>query len=543
MKNTLIILFLFSLNSCAYYFGPNRIAQHFENDNSFPQIEDQRQKTNQTDVCQNYPIVKYWASYELPDWQEKAKVQANRVVLAKIAADKDIFKVNNYLLNASPNATLGTKWRFNPNGDYDFTEIILAFILNKYGNNPKKLYPNVSRHIAQNLIISGGGEMHIKTPGTLKLMWETENHILMGISAQYLKNQWMYEYVSMSDKYNNIQNGVEDFLIDFLTDIKSGGFYEYNSDPYSGYSLTALLILHDQAKSETLKELSKEILDQTFYQYALSSLDFRMYPPMRRRLNRAFDQDLYRNPVNSIALTLYALAKDMPVNSDWVRHNLHQGLIATLSSYRLPDQVVSKLEGDKYSYFLKIGRGPNGAPEIYSGSDNYLLSAGGMRPNFTTQLAFRPTTLLLHDGSTMLYDLFYLESTRKEKNKNLTGVWKRFAIVDGLINIPENKKAFVSDENWSIFKEKNILIATYQNKKMALLAIFPEWRGDALNLLSEIKLANSEKHLAKYFVFPDSKDTVEFKLNSCRKKWMITKVNGNNTARKFLKWKRFELEK
>lgn len=543
MKNILLLLFLFSLNSCAYYFGKNKIAKHFENDYSFPEIEDQRQKTNQIDICQNYPIVKYWANYKLPDWQEKAKVQANRVVLAKIAADKDIFEVNNYLLNATPNATLGTKWRFNPNGDYDFTEIVLAFILNKYGNNPEKLYPNVTRHIAQNLIISGGSKMHLKTPGTLKLMWETENHILMGISAQYLKNQWMFENVSMMEEYDNTQNGVEDFLANFLSDIKSGGFYEYNSDPYSGYSLTALLILHDQAKSATLKELCKEILDQTFYQYALSSLDFRMYAPMRRRLNRASDPDLYRNPVNSIALTLYALAKDMPVNSDWVRHNLHQGLIATLSSYRLPKQVISKLEGDKYSYFLKVGRGPNGAPEIYSGSDKYLLSAGGMRPNFTTQLAFRPTTLLLHDGSTMLYDLFYLESNRKEKNKNLTGAWKRFAVVDGVLNIPENKQVLINDGNWSIFNEKDIFIATYQDEKMALLAIFPEWTGDAVNLLSEIKLVNNEQSIAKSFVFPDTKDIIEYQLNSCKKRWMITAINGNKTDRKFLKWKRFELQK
>lgn len=544
-KISFLLIALCLLNSCAYYFGPNRIAEHFEGDDSFPSVRhsDEQIVEVKSDESEHYPLVKYWASYDLLDWQEHAKVRANRIVLAKLADDKDIFEVNNYLLNAKPNAKLGTKWTMNPKGDYDFTEVVLAFILNKYGNNPRKLYPVVARHIAQNLIISGGDKMHLKTPGTLKLMHETENHILMGITAQYLKNQWVYHNLKEEEIYNNQMNGVEDFLVNFLSDIRQGGFYEYNSDPYSGYSLTALLILHDQAESTVLKELSKEILDQTFFQYALGSLDFRMYPPMRRRLSRAFDPDLYKNPINSVALTLYALSKDMPVNSDWVQHNLHQGLIATLSSYRLPERVITKLEGDKYEYYLKVGRGPNGSPEIYSGSDNYLITAGGVRPNFAAQLAHRPTTLMMHDGSVMLDDLFYLYSNRKLKNRNHTGVYEHFAVVDGSVHIPMNKKPKIQDENWSIFIEKGIYIAVYQTEKVGLIALFPEWKSDALTLLNDLKTINSDDNLTNDFVFPDSKTQISYRLKSCKKKWMITLINNEKTDRKFLKWQRYELNK
>lgn len=545
MRTLILFFLLVSLNSCTYYFGINHFERHFMKDKSLDY--------HRTDAYvftksreNNYslqPMVMHWADMELPDWQKSAKVSANRVVLAKLAAGKDVFEVNSYLLKAVPNAVVGTKWKLNPNGDYDFTEVVLAFMLNKFSKDTTVLLPVVAKHIAETLITSGGDKPHLKTPGTLGLLRETENHVLMGTTALYLKNQWVLENLDNSSKYNNQLNGVEQFLIDLLSSLKKSGFYEFNSDPYSGYSLTAILMLHSQSNSQTIKKLCEDVLDQTFYKYALSSSDFRFYPPIRRRYERAEDPELDKNPVNSLALTFYALAKNQPVTTNWVKHNFHQSLIAVLSSYALPQDLVEMMESQNGNYLLKVGRGPNSSPEIYSAGNQFLISAGGVKQKPASQLGVRPITLMLKDEAKDLKDLYHLRSNRKTKKRNNTGVWQNMAVIDGKSVIPVGKVPSVEAKNWKIFQENQLFLAIYQDEVMALMAVFPEWNGNANDLLNKLNANNPENSIRQTFKFPDSQVVVSYKLNSSRKRWMIKAVNGAKVDRKFLKWQRFDLQR
>lgn len=542
MRNFLFLIPILILNSCTYYFGINRFERHFRKDESFKfERNDQNQASKSSTVnYAKHPLVMHWAEMELPNWQESAKVTANRVVLAKLAAGRDVFEVNSYLLKALPNATIGTKWKLNPNGDYDFTEVVLAYILNKFSADTTVLLPVVAKHIAEKLIISGGDKPHLKTPGTSGLLRETENHVLMGTSALYLKNQWVYENLNQNVDYDNSTNGVEQFLVKFLTSLSKSGFYEFNSDPYSGYSLTAILMLHEQSNSSKIKLLCQQVLDQTFYHHALASLNFNFYPPIRRRMERANDPNFSKNPLNSLALTLYAKAKNEWVTTDLVQHNYHQALIGVLTSYSLPDEVIGILDGNKEEYFLKIGRGPNSSPEIYSGSADYLITAGGLKQKPASQLGSRPITLILNDEAKMLDEVFHLRSNKNAEKLNHTGVWQRFAVVDGKAFIPKEKNAVLEKENWSIYKEGEMYISIFQNTEMALLAVFPNWEQSAEELLQNIEMHNKLENLSQRFTFPDSKHTVSYDLSSKRKKWVITYINGQKTNRKFLKWERFQ---
>jgi hypothetical protein len=522
--------------------GINRFERSFKQDDSFVF----ERKSDVISCEQPYwqqPIVQDWANRPLADWQEQAKVTANRILMAKIALKTNPAEVNRYMLNSIPNAKSGTKWFMNPNGDYDFTEIALSFILNKYGNDTTRIYPEVAQHLAMNLIVSEGGDLHLHTPGTLWLMRETENHILMGNIAQYLKNQWVYNNLYIEKKYDNQRNGVEQFLVNHLQTLLKTGFYEFNSDPYSGYSLTALLILHASAKSVELQILSQQILDNVFYQYAHSSLDFRYYPPMRRRMERAEDPNLVRNPINSLAQTLFAMQTKCVATTDFPQHNHHQALIALLADYRLPGEIIEMLKQREETYLLKIGHGPKSSPEIYSAGSGYLLSAGGVQPRKVSQVGVRPIALFTASNATDLEDVFHIKSDEPMAKWNHTGVWHRIAVAEGKVHVPESAEMIAQADPWSVYRQDNSYIAVYQDEIFGLLAIFPSNYADGCVLLMQLMDNNPESSVSEgKFTYPDIKPIVKFDVSARKNRWVIKSVNGIDLDRKTFQWKRWDMQ-
>jgi hypothetical protein len=91
------------------------------------------------------------------------------------------------------------------------------------------------------------------------LLEETENHILMSETSRYLKNQLITssEDQGYTDKapheyddneYNNQESGFNDWIRHHLKGFMASGFNEYNSNTYSGYSISALSNLYDFAQ-------------------------------------------------------------------------------------------------------------------------------------------------------------------------------------------------------------------------------------------------------------------------------------------------------
>ncbi|WP_394767610.1 hypothetical protein, partial [Ferruginibacter sp.] len=81
--------------------------------------------------------------------------------------------------------------------------------------------------------------------------------------------------------YDNIANGMEKKLFKLLHEMRNAGLYEFNSMPYTGYTITGLLNLEAFA-SEKIRKDARDVLDYMNYTYAIGSYQFKHYPPMRR---------------------------------------------------------------------------------------------------------------------------------------------------------------------------------------------------------------------------------------------------------------------
>jgi len=63
------------------------------------------------------------------------------------------------------------------------------------------------------LLIEEGGKYRVKVPRSLGLVNDTENHYLMTEGSRYLKNRWLQLHGHFEKKFDNIQNGLEKWLL------------------------------------------------------------------------------------------------------------------------------------------------------------------------------------------------------------------------------------------------------------------------------------------------------------------------------------------
>lgn len=117
---------------------------------------------------------------------------------------------------------------------------------------------------------------------------ETENHRLMIESSRYLTNADIirrlrrknYDHV---DDLEEEQAEVRDWLLDALTNIARSDFAEFNSRPYTRYSLLAVSNLNDFAEDPRLRTLSRSVLDLSQAKFAAGANRSRRAPTFRRR--------------------------------------------------------------------------------------------------------------------------------------------------------------------------------------------------------------------------------------------------------------------
>ena len=228
-------------------------------------------------------LVAHWADRDLGDWQENGKVQMPRVLIGRLAKGVDIKGANVYIEAAHVRGTVGSVGPWHKSGDYDFILAGLSLLLYTFGDQPEVLYPESVDHIVNVLMTQEGGTPIIHTPRILGLpLRDTENHILMTEGSRYLKNRWKAMHGDDDPLYDNVANGLETFLLDYLAGMARAGIHEYNSRPYIGYTLTALLNL-ESFTAEPVRAAARRILDRTNWEYALGSLNFRRWAPFRRQ--------------------------------------------------------------------------------------------------------------------------------------------------------------------------------------------------------------------------------------------------------------------
>jgi hypothetical protein len=488
-------------------------------------------------------LLAHWASQPLPDWQEEGKVTAPRVLMAKFALQQDLDAANAYLLAQVPWGRSGSTWELHQEGDYDFTLAALTAILWLYGDEPDVLYPETRRHLLDTLLIEEGwrpegGRARTAVPRTLGLVRDTENHLLMTEGSRYLKNRWLMLHGSEDPIYDNRRNGMEIRMLELLEELRTAGLYEFNSIPYMGYTLTALMNLQAWG-SDDVRAAAHEILDRENWVYALGSLNYRRFAPFRRQLRRADLTSLDADYQTAMIKTWMSLHPEAPPVPD-LTEGRHHALWAALLPYRLPDGTARWILAKPEPYFVRVGHGPRSSPELYSGGPGYLISAGGVHRGKRSMIVARPITLMLDeivDGDAReLEDVLHLAGPGETfTGWNNTGVHQDFAIAAGPVHVPEGWTPSFSNELWQIYPgAENLSIAVHSQGDLGIVAIFRD--GDARAVLNAVSRANgSGITLKRTFVWPDGPE-LTYNPHAPKNLWVMIAVDGEPLDRAFDSW-------
>lgn len=531
MRIFILALCLFTFSGCAYYFG-NAWQNGFKKiePTEFPTFNSHPERMSDEQL-QFHPLVLHWADKELKRPETKRQRGPERIMLAKLIAKKDVKLVNEFLLESVPWGNSGTSGALNPLGDYDFTSIILSAILHRFKGDTTILWKTTEEHLARVLLIESGAKPHTKTPRTMKIMKDTENHILMTNISQYLKNQWLVEHGETNDAFNNLNNGLEDFLLANLEELHTTGQYEFNSKPYEGYTISALLVLHAYADSRKLKSKTQEVLDTWVWEYMLTTSDFRKSAPFRRRMGRFESTSLTDNASSSMMKTWFLEHEKGVFELREVPHNHHQALSALVYDYRPPVEIWNLNFPEQLVF---IGHGKFSSPEIHSRGDGFLLSAGGFHRSEASQLVARPIVLMLNDGETDHKNCFHINGKGNWKKWNNSGVYHRFAVGEGPVQTPEKYDPKDSIGNWKLFEtESGIQVVTYSENNFGVIYL-PKEKTD----LNTIVKQNENPRSGTFHL---QKSSVEFKLRAPKGKYVISSVGNIATNRKTDCWKRVKV--
>lgn len=485
------------------------------------------------------------------NWTEYGKELMPRILLAALLSEDTtlIEEANKYIQTLDPWTIPKTTWKnylFSHEYD-DFSITILTTILWKFGKDPSILHPETKKHLLHHLLKFEGGEFHSLHPGTFGLISDTENHILMISGSKYLKNRWISTQEKISDPaFDNVQNGLEEKLVDYLEKIEKNGLSEFNSRPYIGYTLTALLNLHDFG-SEKVQAACKKVLDLINYSYILSSCDFKRFPPFMRQTRYEKETSLI-HCAQSVYMKTWLNFYDL---SQLHHPHMHKhALLALHSSYQLPAEVLSIADGNFNNYSAKICHSGK-FPEIYfagktASGEKFLLSAGGVTSyslsDLFSEIVTRPITLLLEGTGTDLSDTFYLAEPSAiqspgsyAKKRNNTGVYHNFACASCPVHVPTSARKIESLDDWELFEAKpDLFVAVYSKKDLGILALFPQDSPEGI--LSSIKKLNpNPSTLKKNFFFPNGKK-LSYDTNASNTEWVISHENDIELERTFSSW-------
>ena len=532
---------IFIIINANHYWGANRSSFIRVNTGNFTPYGGIRD-TNATKSVLKEKLLEYWSSLPLSDGTKCCSVKDPRIILASLWQHKRIQEVNDFLSKQKPNGSTGSTWTFYHYGNYDFTLMLLTPVLYFFGDTPNLLYPKTRKHLLSVLLTAQGGHYVNSVPRTFGLIQDTENHLLMINGSMYLKNEWLWRHGVRKKEFDNRTNGMRNKLLNYLLEIYHYGIYEFNAQPYQGYTISALLNLQAFA-DDSIRTMAGKILDRLCWEYSYGSDFFRRYPPIRRRYDRG--------QIENKSLTGDYLGAMMKVWADFyddklqvsVKKGKHIAFWAAIMPYRPPKKAMALAMVKKEFYYVKIGHGAFSCPEIYSVDKHYFLSAGGANMGDRSLIIARPIVLITDTSSNKLDEVIHLSGPgRYFKHWNDTGVYKNFACAAGPVYVPKNKIPIVSENDWRIFTITiNEYLAIYSDSSLGILAICRN--QNPVNLLHTILRNNPDnKALMTEFHHPDG-DVIKYNLHAPHDKWVITNINGKNVNRNFDEWPFFDLSK
>jgi hypothetical protein len=486
-------------------------------------------------------ILEAYRGTGIPKFALQGKSSTSRNLIAKLAVGHHVEEINTYIQGLTPWGPSGSSYdlgKIKRLGDYDFAEAGLTTILCLFGDRPDILYPVTAEHLVNVLLIETGGTPRPAVPGSLGMIEDTENHILMKEGTRYLRNQWLFTHGHPKAKYDNTKNGLEEWLLEFMQEIIDEGVYEFHSKPYLGYTFSGLVNLQAFPLSDELRARTRHVMDMINYQCALGSFQGRRVAPFRRQMGKAKGTTLIHDASpdfmrvwegDGTPIAESSVALNRPKKNS-------KAVLAAALPYTLPKDVQDWSLVKAHEYFVTIGRGPMASPEIHSAGPNYMLSAGGVHRGYRSMIVARPTTLLLPDKAHDLKGAFHITGKGDWKTWNNTGVYKRFAVGNSSVHIPKQYTPAAELDGWKIFTPESapgLSVVTYDapGEKFGLIALFPNEARAPDALLNTISQSNRDIAKASTFHWPketsNAAGSISFEVNAPKGTWVIKEVTGD----------------
>ena len=481
-------------------------------------------------------LIRHYASLPFPDWGEQSKVHAPRVLFAKLTAGVDVAAVNEYLLAAEPTAPSGSSWELRPVADYDFTEIILAAILMEFSDQPQILWPRTQDHLVDTLLIETGYRIRWTVPGSLGAVQETENHILMTEVSRYLRNVWLSRNRQTSSRHTRRTDRHALELTGFFTELESAGLYEFNSQPYGGYTMAAAFVAFSYAPDGELRDAARKLIDRQAFQFAIGSHGLRRVVAFRRQLGRAERTSLFEDPLSAIA-SVWAGSQPGPGSVEDIR-NQHHAVVAALTGYRPGEAVMEALRSSGGERLVAIGRGPGSSPEIHSIGPGFHLSAGGAG-DAASGIAARPTLLLLDDGATDRSGLFRIRGTGRFTGWNNTGVHRRLAVGPQPAEVPADAVPALSAGPLELFLRGGVGIVVVRMAGVGLIHVV---EGEPFSEFERIVENNDVSTIGSFFVTADG-SRYDYQVDAPAGTWVFASPEIEPLVRSYSDWPRLKIVK
>ncbi|MFW5659098.1 MAG: hypothetical protein ACOCZ8_03880, partial [Bacteroidota bacterium] len=300
--------------------------------------------------------------------------------------------------------------------------------------------------------------------------------------------------------------------------------------PYFGYTITAMLVIHDCTAIDELRTASQYALDQLLRGMAWPVFDWRFSGPFRRQLGRAYDQNLKNHSGLGLLKTWDKRQLRDTLTLDEIPHGRHQAIIATVSDYQPSQRVFDALYKDG-SAFVQLGHGRWAAPHNLSFGEGWLLSGGGSFQGKIKQVVPQPIMLLTENGPDSLHQIVHCPLPEKNLKVNHTGVFGPVAVSESPFLMPKQAVLRRRDDYWQLYRisdRPKIHVLHYQDDAMHALYVLPVPETRALELMQRIALSNPRlKPKGRLILHTGGKLYYDIKAN--KRQWVITKYEPRDS--------------
>ncbi|HKP96093.1 MAG TPA: hypothetical protein VJ385_10080 [Fibrobacteria bacterium] len=299
-------------------------------------------------------------------------------------------------------------------GDFDMSLLGCSSLLGLFRDDRLLLTDATLVHLIKNVMRTWGQTPKAYFDVVFVSVPETENHLFMTESSRYLTNQLIREntrqlpeLAALRDSLvrsgvviDNGQGMLKRLLLKVMQQTMRKGFFEFNAQIYQRFTIHALDNLYSFAGDRAVADGAGCLLDYLSTVFAFQSFDAVRYGPFRRSSEVYDDSSLIGNDAacSFFGLQSGAFAWEADARRGlWHSHVTHasMALFSAVLAYRVPDPILRFMQARPGEYRAEIrsayaGNGSRERPtEVYSGTGNYLLTAGGRYetyagPNFPT---------------------------------------------------------------------------------------------------------------------------------------------------------------